>query len=260
MTARSFTDRDVHLALDGELLADEQADFEAWLDAHPEMKAKNDRFADDSARLRQLFAGVLDEPVPLRLTKQVTGGAGGRPIPTWARWRAAAAAAAIFVAGVGVGYFFAGAGRPQAEDRLAEQAIGAYVTYAADQPHAVEVDAGDRYYLDGWLSKRVGLKLVAPDLSAQGFDLLGGRLLPADEKAAALLIYKDREGRQISIYVTATAEHGTKGTYTPEVGGPSAVYWADKGFGCAIVGALPKEQMTEVARSAWRQLLQGAAT
>lgn len=77
MTARSFTDRDIHLALDGELLADEQADFEAWLDAHPEMKAKNDQFADNSARLRQLFAGVLDEPVPLRLTKQVTGGAGG---------------------------------------------------------------------------------------------------------------------------------------------------------------------------------------
>lgn len=259
MTARSFTDRDIHLALDGELLADERADFEAWLEAHPEMKAKNDRFADDSARLRQLFAGVLDEPVPLRLTKQVTGGS-RRSNQAWSRWRTAAAAAAVFVAGVGVGYYFAGAGGPQAEERLAEQAIGAYVTYAADQPHAVEVDAGDRYYLDGWLSKRVGLKLVAPDLSAQGFELLGGRLLPADATAAALLVYKDREGRQISIYVTATAEHGTKGTYTPETGGPSAVYWADKGFGCAVVGALPKEQLSEVARSAWRQLLQAAAT
>jgi len=261
MTGRPFTDRDIHMALDGELPAEERADFEAWLEANPEMKARNARFAADSTRLRGAFAGVLDEPVPERLTKPLTGER-ARSVPTRWRWRAAAAAAVIFIAG-GVAGYLAGAGglqlQARAEDRLAEEAIGAYVTYAADQPHAVEVGAGDRYYLEGWLSKRVGLKLVAPDLSAEGFELLGGRVLPADRKTAALLVYKDQAGNQISIYVTADAGQKIKGTYNSGEGGPSAVYWLDKGFGCAIVGVLPPERLTEVARSAWRQLVKGAA-
>ena len=39
MSRRDFSLNDIHLALDGELSADERADFEHWLDAHPDMKA-----------------------------------------------------------------------------------------------------------------------------------------------------------------------------------------------------------------------------
>src|SRR5690349_10713046 len=141
MIERPFIDRDIHLALDGELPAEERFDFEAWMEADPEAKAKNARFVDDGARLRAAVADVLDEPVPERLTKIVMGAA-VRRTANWRRWRAAAAAAAIFLVG-GVAGYFAGAEGPEADDRLAEQAIGAYVTYAVDQPHTVEVDAGD---------------------------------------------------------------------------------------------------------------------
>lgn len=260
MTERPFSDRDIHLALDGELPAEERADFEAWLEADPDIKARYTRFADDADRLRDALAGVVDEAVPERLSGLVMAGAtvGDRRAAWWGHWRAAAAAVLMFLVG-GAGGYFIGAGQDQAEDRLAEQAVGAYLTYAVDQPRAVEVDAGDKLLLDGWLSKRVGLKLVAPDLSGQGFELLGGRILPYDDKVAALLVYKDAAGKQISLYVTATTEDGIKGTYA-EAGGLSAVYWLDKGFGCAVVGALPSDQLTDVARSAWRQLLKGAAT
>jgi anti-sigma factor RsiW len=246
------------MSLDGELPAEERADFEAWLDADPEMKTKEARFAEDTVRLQEALAGVLDEPVPERLTRPVAAGR-VRQVLTWRRWRAAAAAAVVFIAG-GVAGYFVGAGGPRAEERLAEQAIGAYMTYAVDQPRAVEVEADDRYYLNGWLSKRVGLKLVAPDLSAEGFELLGGRVLPSDDRAAALLVYRNKAGEQVSIYVTAEAGDKIWGTYTAEPGGPRATYWLDKGFGCAVVSALPEERMTDVAKSAWRQLLQGAAT
>jgi anti-sigma factor RsiW len=274
MTDRPFSDRDIHLALDGELPAEERADFEAWLAADADMKARYERFADDAARLRDALAGVLDEAVPGRLPGLVTATVpdgetvfrrsgettvGERGTPWWGHWQAAAAAVLLFLAG-GIGGYFIAAGQDQAEDRLAEQAVGAYLTYAVDQPRAVEVDAEDKPRLDGWLSKRVGLKVVAPDLSAQGFELLGGRILPYGDKAAALLVYKDTAGKQISLYVTATTQDGIRGTYAQEAGGPSAVYWLDKGFGCAVVGALPPDQLTDVARSAWRQLLEGAAT
>ena len=73
MSRRDFTERDIHMALDGELPSEERADYEDWLDANPEMKARSARFEADRARLRETFAGVLDERVARRLTELVIG-------------------------------------------------------------------------------------------------------------------------------------------------------------------------------------------
>ncbi len=262
MTRREYTVRDIHMALDGELPAEEREGFEIWLAANPDMKALSARFATDAKRLQETFAGILNEPVPDRLTGLVTGGA-PRGMSWLPNWRTAAAAAVIFAAGAAGGYFVATEGllnRAQDENQLAENAIGAFVTYAADRAHTVEVDGSDKSYLENWLSKRTGLKLVAPDLTAEGFELLGGRILPAEQRTAALLVYKDQAGSQVSIYVTAEGEAKTKGTYTQGAGGPTAIYWLDKDYGCAIVGSLPEEQLNKVARSAWRQLVDGASS
>lgn len=259
MSDRPFSERDIHMALDGELPMEERGQFEAWLEANPEMKARRERLADDMARLREALAGVVDEPLPERLTAFVKSGRAAAAT-TWWNWKAAAAAAAIFAAG-GIAGYVVGAGLPfsgRHEEWLAEQAIGAYATYPADLPHTVEVGGGDKNYLDGWLSKRTGLKVVAPDLSGQGFELLGGRIVPGGRAPAALLVYKDQAGNQLSIYMTPQPGDNIRGTYTAGAGGPNAIYWLDKGFGCAIVSNLPQDQMRDVARNAWRQLLAAA--
>lgn len=260
MSRRDFTDRDIHMALDGELPDEERVDYQAWLDANPEMKARSVRFEADRARLRDAFADVLDESAPDRLTKVVTGEARRAGVGS-PRWRMAAAAALLLALGAGGGYL-AGVDRlglqAQAEDELAEEAIAAHTIYAAEQRHAVEVGADDKDHLLGWLSNRVGLTLIAPDLRAEGFELVGGRLLPAGQKTAALLLYEDAKANRISIYVTAEGEAKAKGIYKLETGGASAVYWLDKGWGCAVVGTLPQEQLLDVGRKAYRQLLAGA--
>ncbi|TGV79148.1 anti-sigma factor, partial [Mesorhizobium sp. M00.F.Ca.ET.158.01.1.1] len=115
-------------------------------------------------------------------------------------------------------------------------------------------------HLQTWLSNRVGLKLVAPDLSANGFQLVGGRLLPAGESKAAMLLYEDDKGERISLFVTAESTENAKGTYASAQEGPQAVYWLDKGYGCAVVGSLPREQLAAVAKSAYGQLLAGLAS
>jgi len=257
MNARDYTERDIHMALDGELPADEAADFQAWLAANPEMKARSSRFEADRAELRRALAGVLEEPLPGGLVRIVSGEpVSGRRA---ALWRSAAAAAAIFAFGA-LGGYFAGSLHIEAaaQDRLAEQAIAAHTVYSAEQRHAVEVGADDRDHLLGWLSKRTGVTLIAPDLAAEGFELVGGRLLPSGKKPAALLLYEDGGKNRISVYVTAEGEAKARGTHVDEGGGPSAVYWLDEGYACAIVGTLPKERLAEVARSAWRQLVAGA--
>lgn len=260
MTRREFTERDIHMALDGELPEDERVVFEAWLEANPEMKARSLRFEADRARLRDVLAGVLEEPLPKRLVARVTGDV-DRSGGFFARWRMAAAAVLLLALGGGGGYL-AGIGgmgnAAHAEEELAEQAIVAHTIYAAEQRHAVEVGAGDKEHLLGWLSNRLGLTLIAPDLAAEGFELVGGRLLPAGQKPAAQLLYEDVGGNRISIYVTAEGAEQAKGIYRLRDDGASAVYWLDQGWGCAVVGTLPQDQLLDVGRKAYRQMLVGA--
>ncbi|RUW51548.1 anti-sigma factor [Mesorhizobium sp. M1A.F.Ca.ET.072.01.1.1] len=264
MTRRDFTERDIHMALDGELPGEERMAYDAWLETNPEMKAKSARYIADRAALRAALAGVMDEPVPARLRHAVLGEAPART-PAWrSRWWLSAAAAAVLMVG-GFGGYLAGIdgiGRSgESDDQLAEQAISAHLIYAAEKRHAVEVPASDKDHLQTWLSNRVGLKLVAPDLAAEGFALVGGRLLPAGERGkAAMLLYEDAKGERISLFVTAESSQTTKGTYTAEADGPEAVYWLDKGYGCAVVGTLPPERLSEVAKSAYGQLLAGISS
>ncbi|TGQ66749.1 anti-sigma factor [Mesorhizobium sp. M00.F.Ca.ET.186.01.1.1] len=263
MIRRDFSERDIHMALDGELPAEERIAYDAWLDANPEMKAKSARFTADRTALRAAFGNVLDEAVPERLRKVVFGEAPLKTAAPRSRWWLAAAAAAILVMG-GLGGYFAGSGgigqEDPAEDLLAEQAIAAHVIYAAEKRHAVEVPASDKDHLQTWLSNRVGLKLVAPDLTADGFELVGGRLLPAGAGKAAMLLYEDGKGQRLSLFVTTETTANAKGTYMAAQNGPEAVYWLDKGYGCAVVGSLPREQLAAVAKSAYTQLVNGLAS
>ena len=221
------------------------------------MKARSQRYATDNAVLRGIFDGVLDEPIPARLEVAVNGDPPQRK-PASQHWRMAAAAAVLLVLGGMGGYFLGGDFDSDSDDRMAELAISAHQTFAADQTRPVEVDGSDKAYLTGWLSKRTGLKLVAPDLSSEGFHLLGGRLVPAGTSTAALMLYADEQGNRISVYVTTEGTERTKGTYVLAGNGPKAIYWQDEGYGCAIVGTLPPDQLSVVAKDAYRQLLAGA--
>jgi anti-sigma factor RsiW len=264
MTRRDFTERDIHMAIDGELPGEERMAYDAWLEANPEMKAKSARYIADRAAMRAAFAGVMDEPVPARLRQAVFGEASAKATAWRSRWWLSAAAALVLAVG-GLGGYVAGMdgiGRGHdSDDQLAEQAIAAHVIYAAEKRHAVEVAASDKDHLQTWLSNRVGLKLVAPDLAAEGFELVGGRLLPAGNQGkAAMLLYEDAKGERISLFVTADSSATSKGTYAAEAGGPEAVYWLDKGYACAVVGSLPPDRLSDVAKSAYGQLVAGISS
>lgn len=264
MTRRDFSERDVHMALDGELPGEERMAYDAWLEANPEMRARSARYSADRAAMRSAFADVMDEPVPARLRQAVLGEAPARA-PAWrSRWWLSAAAAMVLAVG-GLGGYVAGIdgfGRSEgSDDQLAEQAIAAHVIYAAEKRHAVEVPASDKDHLQAWLSNRIGLKLVAPDLAADGFELIGGRLLPAGERGrAAMLLYEDAKGERISLFVTGESSEASSGTYSAESKGPEAVYWLDKGYGCAVVGSLPPERLSDIAKSAYDQLVAGISS
>jgi anti-sigma factor RsiW len=261
MTRRDYTIRDIHMAIDGEMPAEDREGYEIWLAANPDMKAASLRFATDRARLRNAFEAVIKEPVPDRLTKVVsegppTGGAWSRLISRIS-WRPAAAAALVLVSAA-IGYYAGTSSErriEQGDDAVVERALQAHIMFAAEKLHAVEVGADQKDHLVGWLSKRVGTPLIAPDLSADGFELVGGRLLPAAGHPAAQFMYQDREGVRISLYVTPDARTAETGFRLYEEDGARTFYWIDGGFCYAVSGGIPEKTLLDIASAAYRQLL-----
>ena len=254
-----FTERDIHLALDGELPAEKLRDFNAWLDANPAMKQKADRFDADRQRLTTALGPVAYEAVPARLTAAILrDGASARGIGAW--WKGAIAAG-IVVAALGAGYWLGASGLPGPLPASglaeAERAASAHRIYAAEKLHVVEVGAEQKDHLVGWLSNRVGTELLAPDFTPEGYDLVGGRLLPSGEKVAAQFMYQDYSGNRVSLYITSTRSGGETGFRQFEHDGERTFYWLDDGFAYVVAGAVPEPVIDALARSAYRQILAG---
>lgn len=266
MTRREYTILDIHMALDGEMPAEDREDFDIWLAANPDMKAMSMRFAADRARLQSDFAFVLEEPVPERLSKVLSdepAEGGSRWSISRLRWRSTAVAALVLVSAA-IGYHAGMISRerlPETGDHaVVELALQAHAIYAAEKLHVVEVGADQKDHLVGWLSKKVGVPLIAPDFSAEGFQLMGGRLLPAAGKAAAQFMYQDPVGMRISLYVTSDAKSGETGFRLYEEDGARAFYWHNGGFYYAIVGGLSERTLLDIAKAAYRQLLDETAS
>jgi anti-sigma factor RsiW len=138
---------------------------------------------------------------------------------------------------------------------LAHNAAIAHVVYSPEVRHPVEVGADQETHLVQWLSKRLGTPLKVPHFSAEGFDLVGGRLLPGEQGPVAQFMYQDAQGRRLTLYVRTDAAENreTAFRYTLE-GKVSVFYWLDGRLGYALSGELPREQLLRIAEAAYKQL------
>ncbi|HMO44941.1 MAG TPA: anti-sigma factor [Rubrivivax sp.] len=248
--------------VDGELDArpDERERVEAWLREHPQDAARVRLWAADRDALRARLAPMLDEPVPARLRALVRAG----PVAA-APWRRAAIAAGLLLAGgvagalIGRHYGPAPAGTPVLASAPAAPAAGwvqraayAHEVYVPEPRHAVEVRAQEEH-LARWLTRRIDAPVKLFDLHEQGFELVGGRLLPDGAGKSAQLMYQDAQGLRITVYLRKP-DAPTDAAFRYERQGDAGVfYWVESGAGYAVVGTLPKEQLLAIAESIHRQ-------
>jgi hypothetical protein len=110
--------------------------------------------------------------------------------------------------------------------------------------------------LVAWLSRRLGMKVEAPDLRAAGATLVGGRLLPGATRPAAMLMYKTDDERRVTLYWApeTTRRPGTKILYA-QPGGARVFYWIDAECGYAVVSEqLSRQELERIAALAHDQL------
>jgi len=211
--------------------------------------------ADIAARngLRESLQFKAAEPIPARLRIANLAVERRRAPRRWLQ----VAAAIVLVALGGIGGWFAH-GRfgatsiAQGEAPIAAETLRAHRIYTVETVHPVEVAAAQEAHLVQWLSRRLNHPLKAPDLSAQGFHLMGGRLLPASSGAAAQLMYQDDGGARLTVYLRADGEGGTAFHFVKGQNA-SAFFWTEDGFGYAIAAQLDRPQLLTIAESVYQQ-------
>jgi len=236
---------DLHAYADGQLDGARAERVERWLAGHPEDQHRIDEWRKQNRLIQALHDGVPDRSFawPAAVT-----GAGRRP---WMRhWRAAAAGLALFIAG-GAGGWFANerfAARTVETAELTTAAISAHKLYTAESRHPVEVRASESHLL-GWLSRRIGHELVAPDLKSQGYAFVGGRLLPGANGPAAQLMYENRGGRRLTLYAVRSGGNDDESAYRfAESQGTRAFYWIDGPVAYALIGELDRAALLTITR------------
>ncbi|MDP9558834.1 UNVERIFIED_ORG: anti-sigma factor RsiW [Rhizobium nepotum] len=176
-----------------------------------------------------------------------------------ANWRNLAAASVLVLAvGLTGGWF--GRGLVLEVEAPAHSIVAdatqAHKLFASEVLHPVEVraDAENGSSLPKWLSKRLDRKLNVPDLTHHGLSLVGGRVLPSSEGAAAQLMYEDKSGQRVTLYIVAAAETSDTAMRRSNVDALETVSWDDETIRCALVGSLPSDRMDAIAKDTYQQL------
>lgn len=252
----------LHAYVDGGLTTDERGAVEAHLALHPETAARVRAWAAQNDTLHRLFDPVLDEPHDLRVNVEAHAPAASND-PVF--WRNVAALAATLAVGIAVGFLAHGFWTPgdgPARASIARQALLAHAAYVPEVRHPVEVTAREEQHLIAWLSKRLDAPLKAPTLAQHGFQLLGGRLLPAGQGAGqadkaspvALLMYENAQGKRLSLLVRREAPNTDTAFRFTQEGNSAVFYWIDGPFGYALVGDVNKDELASLARLVYQQL------
>lgn len=91
------------------------------------------------------------------------------------------------------------------DHRLVDGAVAAHGR-AATTGHLVDVRSSDLHTVKPWLSQHLDYSPPLPDLSADGFTLIGGRLDRLDQVPVATLVYGYGQ-HTIDVFVRPTGEH-----------------------------------------------------
>jgi anti-sigma factor RsiW len=250
---------DLQAYADNRLAADRREAVEQFLRSHPDVAASLERDRGLTEELRERLKFKADEPIPARLRiSNVRAGIRSRRVSTL---RNAVAAVAILVVG-GAGGWTAKdvlttlSASPARSVRMADDAIAAYRTYVVEVAHPVEVGADEEAHLVQWLSKRLRSDIAAPDLSAFGYRLMGGRLLPGTTGPAAMLMYDSEGGLRLTLYIKTDETEDTAFRFVEE-DGVSAFLWRDRSMGYVVSGPVTREELLPIARGIYEQIEPG---
>jgi anti-sigma factor RsiW len=231
---------------------DRQSAVLRYLQEHPDVARQVAAWRAQRDELRAAFHAVADEPIPPRLgMERLIQQRLGRRVT----WRVAAATLLAFGLGGAGGWFLHGGLQPPtaAITLLAQQAVANHVVYTADRRRPTELGAQQRDDLARWVSNRLNHQVAPPDLSADGFSYIGGRLAATPDGPAGLFMYDGPDGVRLTVFVLPLKAAPSMPIQPVDVAHVDGCAWIDKGIGYTVVGRLPVPELRRLAELVKRQ-------
>lgn len=250
MSAHPVTETELQAYVDGQLPATRAVEVAQHLAQHEEDAQRVAAYRRQNEALRAAYDPLLAAAVPARLRPAAVRRR-GFPLQRYAV--AAALMAVSSIAGWQLHAYVAGE-RTQTV-YLARVAAVAHAVYSPEVRHPVEVGADQEAHLVNWLSKRLGTGLKIPHLAAQGYTLVGGRLLPGERGPAAQFMYQDMKGQRLTLYVRVSKEAREQTAFRfAQENNVGVFYWLDGRLGYALSGETGRAELLRVADAVYRQL------
>jgi anti-sigma factor RsiW len=233
---------------DGELDPVSAREFEQRLANDATLKAQYDRLL----KLRQAVRSIPQVEIPASLQARIQSRLDAeRPANVVAFRRRswsyqALAAAAVFGAVISSSVMMTIDQFAQ-RDNIANQVAGEVVSdhirgLLAPQPY--DVASSDRHTVKPWFTARLPASPQVPDLSAQGFTLLGGRVDVIGHEPVATIVYK-----HAAHTISLTTLRAGQSVPDQTISGYNVRSWSDADFTYVAVSDLPSADLASFERA-----------
>jgi|tagenome__1003787_1003787.scaffolds.fasta_scaffold20871146_2 anti-sigma factor RsiW len=243
--------------VDGELGSDQVADVERLLATHAEARRKVEQMRRVNALLRTTFSDQRFLPPPAKFlalaarSRNVAEPRRSHRIMANPWTRRIVAASLLALAFIG-GHYGSPTWWEQTQDiedtraELLDEIAEYHVIYARETEHLVEVPAERQGHIEEWLGARLNRKLTVPDLSHQGLEFAGARMLVLAGNPVAQLVYTRDTGAPVAFCIAFGEKANAPLTIT-ELHSMTVGYWDHGGYTYVIVGALSQEAVRNIA-------------
>ena len=243
----------LHAHIDGELDAAKTFELEAHLDRNPSLRAAGDRLREMSVAIRdkaayhaapgwleaRVRAATAAEPADVTVRRSWSAWLAGLSLADWLRPAASFAAVALVTWMVALGYM-----RPAEDDHIAHEVLASHVrSMLANRSY--DVASSDQHTVKPWLSARLAFSPPVTDLSASGFELIGGRLDYIGDQPVAVLVYKRRQ-HLIDVFVWPVA--APKPDQALMRDGFNIEHFARNGMDYWLVSDLARNELNDLAQ------------
>jgi anti-sigma factor RsiW len=236
MTER-LDETDLHAFVDNRLSDEDRLRVGRRIASDPGTAARVAAWSADAERLRAALAFKAEEPLPRALDMRFLRERSSMSRETPFRWMAIpnlAALALALMVGAGAGWLLRGSDASHGLASLEQQAALAQRVFTALPRTDFGAEANVQRV--GWGGPRAAREIVAPDLSRDGYALLGGQYVPTDQGAAVMFLYANAAGERMSLFVRLMIGIDENAPLRPvSAAGVSGFAWSRAGVGFTLV-------------------------
>jgi len=240
------SEEEFHAYLDGELTGDRRRVVRAHLRDHPEEARRLEAYRADGDAIARIFSRAAELPVPARARPQL-----------WRRAWVRAAAVAIIIAGTiaaGLSWLWRDHGDDALWARFGAEALVAHLSLskASSGPTMTASLAQMADFFSA--ATQTPIRLHEP--AGSGYALVGSQFLIGKKGPVAQLAFRSRDGTLVTMYFEPWPRK-EDAPFKPAASQSdvTTLVWVDDQFGCAVTGALPRDELERVGRTLYAELV-----